>query len=206
MSIAEHELSRRERKRIETQERLLAAAWALFHNKGFEATTVEEITNAADVAKGTFFNYFASKEEMLGPLAAWRMGQLRDMIDPAKGAPASALARIKLFLRGLAEEMFPDTDSAGRAMSMFLCRRPHREEPPLLVRRVLTDLVGEAQAQGEIRSDVGPHFVSRLLMACSFHDVWRHHASKEQTAPEPDVERSIEVLLEGLAGSKGRLE
>ena len=198
----EHELSRRERKKIETSERLLSAAWALFHSKGFEAATVEEITNAADVAKGTFFNYFASKEEMLGPLAAWRMSQLRDLVDPAKGAPASPLARIKLFLRELSQEMFPDNDSARRAMSMFLCRQPDQEHPPMILRRVLADLVREAQEQGEIRRDVDPRFVSALFFSCSFHDVRRRHASVEQPIPQPEIERIVEILLEGLAGAK----
>ena len=48
--------SRRERRKEETRRRLLTAAERLFHAKGFEATTVEEIAAAADIAKGTFFN------------------------------------------------------------------------------------------------------------------------------------------------------
>ena len=58
-------LSRRERKKLETRQALLEAAWALFHDKGFHDTTIEEITDRADVAKGTFFNYFPSKEGVL---------------------------------------------------------------------------------------------------------------------------------------------
>ena len=196
------ELSRRERKKIETRERLLSVAWALFHSKGFEATTVEEITNAADVGKGTFFNYFDSKEEMLGPLAAWHMGQLRDLVDPTKGAPTSPLARIKLFLCEFSQGMFPDNDSARRAMFMFFSRQPDQEHPPMIVRRVLADLVREAQEQGEIRRDVDPRFVSVLFVNSSFHDARRRNVSGEQPIPQPEIERIVEILLEGLAGAK----
>ena len=54
--------SRRERKKQETRLRLLRSAWQLFREKGFDNTTVEDITEAADVGKGTFFNYFATKD------------------------------------------------------------------------------------------------------------------------------------------------
>ncbi|PKB19862.1 TetR family transcriptional regulator [Janthinobacterium sp. 64] len=49
---------------------LMAAAEQLFLDKGVEATTVSDITTLADVAKGTFYHYFPSKQEMLAALAA----------------------------------------------------------------------------------------------------------------------------------------
>jgi AcrR family transcriptional regulator len=53
-------LSRRERKKLKTRQALFMAALSLFRGKGHAATTVEEITEKADVAKGTFCNYFPS--------------------------------------------------------------------------------------------------------------------------------------------------
>ncbi len=55
-------LSRRERRRIETRDRLFEAATRLLSERDFDSVTVEMITEAADVGKGTFFNYFANKE------------------------------------------------------------------------------------------------------------------------------------------------
>ncbi|HLJ42079.1 MAG TPA: TetR family transcriptional regulator, partial [Candidatus Acidoferrales bacterium] len=52
---------RRERRRTETRERIFRAALDLFAERGFMETTVEDITEAADVGKGTFFNYFPTK-------------------------------------------------------------------------------------------------------------------------------------------------
>jgi AcrR family transcriptional regulator len=59
----------RSRKRRETRARISSAALALFLEKGFEATTVDEIAAAADVSKRSFFDYFPSKEELI---AAWQ--------------------------------------------------------------------------------------------------------------------------------------
>ena len=55
--------SRRVRRSAETRERLFRTALDLFARKGFSETTVEDITEAADLGKGTFFNYFPSKEQ-----------------------------------------------------------------------------------------------------------------------------------------------
>lgn len=56
---------RRERHRAEVRERLYGAALNLFLTRGLEETTIQDITEAADVGKGTFFNYFSSKEDIL---------------------------------------------------------------------------------------------------------------------------------------------
>ncbi len=57
--------SRRERKKRETRRRIVAEATRLFSERGFDAPTVDDIAVAADVAKGTIYNYFGSKEAIL---------------------------------------------------------------------------------------------------------------------------------------------
>lgn len=55
----------RERKRIDTRGRIMAAASGLFLKRGLESVTVDEIAAAADVGKGTVYNYFEAKEDMV---------------------------------------------------------------------------------------------------------------------------------------------
>jgi AcrR family transcriptional regulator len=59
------EPGRRERRRAETQQRIMSAAMEMFSTRGYAETTVEDITEAADVGKGTFFNYFPTKDALL---------------------------------------------------------------------------------------------------------------------------------------------
>lgn len=59
----------RARKKSQTRERLTQAALTLFLEKGFEATTLDEIAAAADISRRSFFHYFASKEEVV---FAWK--------------------------------------------------------------------------------------------------------------------------------------
>lgn len=55
----------RERKRRQTRERISESAIALFLERGFDATTVDDIAAAADVSKRSFFDYFPTKEDVI---------------------------------------------------------------------------------------------------------------------------------------------
>ncbi|MGW7520317.1 TetR/AcrR family transcriptional regulator [Streptomyces sp. NPDC054796] len=54
----------RERKKQRTRDALIRAAHELFVAKGYEATTVDEVTDTVDVSQRTFFRYFTSKEDV----------------------------------------------------------------------------------------------------------------------------------------------
>lgn len=75
----------RSRKRRETRQRISSSALALFLEKGFEATTVDEIAAAADVSKRSFFDYFPSKEEVI---AAWQDEFGQALADAVAARPA----------------------------------------------------------------------------------------------------------------------
>lgn len=94
----------RQRKLQETRERLTRGAMALFLERGFEATTIDDIAASADVSRRSFFHYFASKEDVV---AAWQEGAAsalvaeivarpagESMLTAAENAIAAALKRI----------------------------------------------------------------------------------------------------------------
>jgi AcrR family transcriptional regulator len=194
-------LSRRERKKLETRQSLLEASLVLFREKGYSATTVEEITERADVAKGTFFNYFASKEALLDEVSVWSIEQLRTALDVTKGAPASPMARIKLLMRHMHEQVAQDIRLFQRAFASHL---RHPPPPPHRAKRelfgFLTDLVCEAQACGEIRADVDAELVSDLLRMAYFRRMAACHDDEGDSPPAQHFEQTVDLLMDGLAG------
>src|SRR5215472_16888154 len=75
---------RRQRRSAEIRERLFRAALSLFAQKGFAETTVEDITEAADVGKGTFFNYFPSKDHILIAFGEMQLAKLEAAITEVR--------------------------------------------------------------------------------------------------------------------------
>jgi AcrR family transcriptional regulator len=71
----------RERKRQQTRQQLISSAMRLFEQKGYEQTTVAEIAFGAGVSTKTFFNYFASKDEVLFPHLTRRVDAAVELIE-----------------------------------------------------------------------------------------------------------------------------
>src|SRR5215470_4407993 len=62
-------VGKRERTKVANREAILAAAKRVFAQLGYEAATVRDIIRGTDLASGTFYNYFKSKEEVFEALA-----------------------------------------------------------------------------------------------------------------------------------------
>src|SRR5437879_1555790 len=97
---------RRQRRREETAQRILSSAVRLFEQRGYSTTTVEQITEAADVAKGTFFNYFPSKEHLLLSLFDLLRAEFEHLEQEAK-----EVTDVRAHLRGFSRKIL---SSPGR--------------------------------------------------------------------------------------------
>lgn len=114
-------LTRRDRRRLELFERILAAGEALFEEQGYDDTRVAEICERADVAYGTFFNHFPTKVDLLRALADRSLLRVAERLEEVAKLPGSIEDRLIALFEGDAE--------------IFLCLLPGRRE-----------LVGRVQA------------------------------------------------------------
>jgi AcrR family transcriptional regulator len=115
----------RQRKRQQTRERLTQAAMALFLERGFEATTLDDIAAAADVSRRSFFHYFASKEDVV---FAWQEESTAALIAAVAARPASEsmLAAAENAILATVRQLKP-----GEAIAMA---RLKRDNPALQAR------------------------------------------------------------------------
>lgn len=72
---------RRTRRREQTRTRLIDAARALMAERGFTEVGIAEITQAADLGTGTFYNYFSSRDQLLAAVAEDSMEQIGGALD-----------------------------------------------------------------------------------------------------------------------------
>ena len=145
-------MGRRERRAAETRLRLFRCALQLFAARGFPNVTVEDITQAADVGKGTFFNYFESKDHVLGVMAEIQLGKVREAVALAEHGKTAHDVLHHLFLRA-AEEPGRSPDLARALISSFLASEQVRgiiERNMQEGRRMLARIVAMGQKHGEI--------------------------------------------------------
>ncbi|MFE2551187.1 TetR/AcrR family transcriptional regulator [Streptomyces sp. NPDC059355] len=104
-----------ERRRRETRVEIAETAAALFAERGYEATTVEDIAAAAGVSLRTFYRYCSSKEDALTPLVTSGVGQLVDALA-AQPADEPLIAAVEgVFTTPMSERRLADAEP-GRAL------------------------------------------------------------------------------------------
>nr|WP_017726396.1 FAD-dependent oxidoreductase [Halalkalibacterium ligniniphilum] len=91
-------------KKEQTKERIELAALELFRDKGFDHTTVQEITAKAKVAKGTFFNHFPTKDSIMKSLAEERLYSVSVYMQQKRIHKLPILKKIRTYLNYLLEE------------------------------------------------------------------------------------------------------
>ena len=81
-----------------TKGRIISAAWKLFYEQGYEATTVEDIVFESETSKGSFYHYFEGKDALLGTLANVfdeKYEQLMEIMDPEMDAMEKLVIDLK---------------------------------------------------------------------------------------------------------------
>jgi len=144
---------RRERRAAQTRVKLFRSALRLIAKQGLNNVTVEDITEAADVGKGTFFNYFESKEHVLGVMAEIQLGKIREAAAQSGQGTRPIRPVLQRLILKLAEEPGRNPRMARALLSLFLASRDvrgivlaHMHEG----RKVIASLIAWGQERGEI--------------------------------------------------------
>jgi AcrR family transcriptional regulator len=194
---------RRQRRAAETRLRLFRCALQLFSERGFSNVTVEDITEAADVGKGTFFNYFQSKDHVLSVMAEIQLGKAAEAMALATESKQTVHAVLhRLFLR-LAEEPGRSPELARTLISSFLASKGVR----LLIarnmqkgRRMGAEIVAAGQERGEIDPQLKKDKVAMQMMQTIMGTVlfWSLH---EEPALKVWMEDSFQHFWRAIAVS-----
>lgn len=164
----EMEISRVERKKARTKELIYKTALQLFMEKGFENTTVDEIAAKADIAKGTFFNYFPRKEAVMTHIVELRMQQLFRNLPDIMDGEMSARGRIEKIMHILGK-INENEKPLTRVVVMETLRNyaaamgPEEKEKHMQFYHLLRDILHQGQERGEIRGWIDVNTAARTL-------------------------------------------
>lgn len=140
-----------------TKGRIVAAAWRLFYEQGYDNTTIEDILLESETSKGSFYHYFEGKDALLGSLSMVfdeKYDALREAMDPEMNS-FDAL----VFLNHELFQMIDNSVSLELLARLLSTQLVTRGERHLLDRnrtyfRLLHEIVRRGQERGELRGDI----------------------------------------------------
>jgi AcrR family transcriptional regulator len=196
--------SRRKRRKIHNREALIAAGYSVISKKGIDTATMGEITELADVASGTVYNYFASKDELVIAVMERVMHRLAERIEVVTNSfkePAKAFAfGVRSVLcatiedprwRGLLNRSEVISDAMYRVMGPFATRDlragRHPTASPELTWRMATHAItgfGLAVSRGLIEAD---SLEEAVIVVLGMAGVARDKAVKLAKGPWPEL-------------------
>ena len=144
---------------------VLAAAVRLFNERGYEATSMDDVAKRLGITKSSLYHHVTGKQELLRIAVDQALDGLHEAMDEVEGLEAPALDRLEALIRRsvlvLAERL--------EYVTLLLRVRGNTavEQQALLRRRIfdakVTELVKRAQSEGAIRPDVDAATAARLL-------------------------------------------
>ncbi len=191
--------SRRARKKERTRSQIYEAAMQLFLERGYDAVTIDEICAAADVARGTFFLHFPTKDALLAEYGRQALAELEQLLATHHG---SAVQALEVALGFLAERA-----SRHAAVVRLVVREtfshPGAVRDSTAAGRDLTDLfaaiIRRGQRAGELRRSAHP-VVAGAVLASAYLAIAGEWARRDEDSPDlPTLARqALDVILRGL--------
>ncbi len=193
-----HPIGRRERNKQRVKSRLYESALRLFTENGYEQTSVDEIAEAADVARGTFFNHFQRKEDLI---TAWgddrrrhlRIGLSSSEVPQDEGLAATLrrcmaiLASINAAEREVTRAMLTAWVKAGRPLN----EAPYAAE-------IFAEAVESARRRGEVPDAVDPRRIGNLFRDAYLGTLYRWSQMEGELDLHAELCAITDIILHGI--------
>ena len=179
-----------------TRATLVAAGLELFGRQGVEATSVDEITSAAQVAKGTFYVHFEHKTDVLLERAALLIETLAEAAQGGDAAHALAdlgdrvAAEMSTMPRPVMGRMVREIVGGRDAWLRVLGDRP-------TLSAIILPLVERGQADGALRTDLSPRRLAQALTILWLDAVVGWAERRRELDLAEDLRRATALFLDG---------
>ena len=193
---------RRERAKAANREAILDAARLVFAELGFEATTVRDIIRGTNLASGTFYNYFKSKEDVMEALARESVTRFRPMLQEVRENSNS----FESYLRGAFRTYFhflarseDDQPKLHPTQVEFTGVRVDTPEMQVVFDEIRKDIENALERQGQVGIDTEYLTASAIGIARELGDCMiRRMVSGQGESIEKTTEYATNMVLIGV--------
>lgn len=193
----------RERKRLETRRRIAEVAQGLFMERGYAATTLDDIAAAADISRRTFFSYFKSKDDII---LYWRDADtaalLADLLKVSPDAdPLDAVRDVMVSHIGrYTTEQMTAVDNLMRSSESLMARKQaFYAEQEVMLFDALCQVWRHPEQRIRLRM-VAMVSVGAMRLALQ---TWREQSGQRKPASRYLLE-AFDILRKGLQAEEGR--
>ncbi|GKV57722.1 TetR family transcriptional regulator [Sporosarcina sp. NCCP-2222] len=191
----------REARKKELKEKIFLQALQLFRDKGFEQVTVQEITATCGIGKGTFFNYFAKKEDILLYLGESQIELLQQSMEKHRN-----IDQPKKQILHVLDDLLHHFSSHSELMklasmeiikSASLAGKESKSVQQL--HRQLASMINSAKQDGKLHSRWETDIIATAIVGVYFHTIlsWTLLEAQYSTINE-SFRRQFDVVWEGI--------
>lgn len=156
-------------EKISTKDKIIEAAWSLFREKGFEATTLEDIIIAANISKGSFYYYFDRKDALLDTLSEIfdrEYEKLKKNIDPELNSYEKLL-----YINYAMHKFIEDQIDVNLLASLYSAQLFSKGNSNLLDQnrtyyKLVAEIIEEGQKRGQITKSKSVREISKYYSLC----------------------------------------
>ncbi|MGC7927500.1 TetR/AcrR family transcriptional regulator [Lysinibacillus sp. VIII_CA] len=200
-------LTSRQKKALETRDKLLKTSLDLFNKFGFEHVTVEQITNACHVSKGTFYTHFPSKYDVI--LEKFKeldhfYSTLEKNIDHTLPASEKILLvyqeQMKYLMNVVGKDLLRTVYTA--AMTNQVKQDHYLINPERKIFQIMNTYIEEGLQQGELRQDLSATEIQAIIQRCMRANVYDWLIHNENFDLAAEMNRFTAIVLNGLKSVK----
>jgi AcrR family transcriptional regulator len=191
-------MSLRDKKKIETKYNIFEVAGRLFKEKGYENTTVDEITRVAGIGKGTFFNYFPTKEALLQDFIKQKEELVLDLVKDQLTRNISTKEKIKNILVLVAKSNEKDRELTKLFVFEHLKHYGQEERTSTSLDHLIQDIVEKGEKTGEFKSVLDLKMAAGNLAAIYFYSLMEWLWSKDNYSFAEEISKRIDMIFDGI--------
>jgi AcrR family transcriptional regulator len=181
-------------------ESLLAVAVAVFNERGYDGTSMEDLSRRLGISKSSIYHHVDSKEDLLALALDRALNGLFSVADSVSSGSDPAIERLERLVRGSVGVL---ADRLPYVTLLLRARGNTATERKALARRrqfdqIVADLVKEAERDGDIRPDVDPAITARLLFGMVNSLVEWYRPGRSAAGPEALADAVCAIAFDGL--------